>query len=139
MTILEDTTNNCTVLRETKGKLPRLPFVSIKNKILGKSYTLSLVFATEKRMRNLSISHKGDATHMNVLSFPYEKNNGEIIIHLQTVRISAKKFEHSYEQHLLFLVIHGMLHLKGFKHGRIMEEQEAYYLAHFSILLRNNI
>lgn len=122
---------NCTVSRVTKGKLPSLPFVAIKEAILGTTYELEVSFVTPLQMRELSITHKGDPTHMNVLSFPYSKKSGEIYLCLQSVRREAPRFQESYDNHLLFLVIHGMLHLKGFDHGAIMEKHEARYVSLF--------
>jgi len=119
------------IIRTTKGKLPSLPFVHAKNNILGKNYDLSLAFVDLKTIKEISTQYKGDATHTNILSFPLEKNGGEIIMNLQTIRSSAKDFNMSYQQHLLFLFIHGCLHLKGYKHGTEMETLEEKLLWKF--------
>ena len=47
----EDTLN---VIRETKGKLPRLPFLDMKNKILGTKYDLSIAFVGRAKSRELN-------------------------------------------------------------------------------------
>ena len=39
------------IINETNGRLPSLPFVQIKNKILGEKYELDLVFVDEKNNR----------------------------------------------------------------------------------------
>ena len=113
------------ITQTTKGKLPRLPFVLLKEKILGKKYDLSVAFISLSQMKKLSKEFKGNFDHTNILSFPFDKNNGEIIMNLETIKREAKKFEHTYEEHLLFLTIHGMLHLKGHIHGHTMEKLEA--------------
>jgi hypothetical protein len=43
------------IINKTKGKLPRLPFVAMKNAALGKNYELELVFVEKK---NASINRE---------------------------------------------------------------------------------
>lgn len=131
MEIIE--TKNLEVKRMTKGKLPSLPFVRIKNEILGKDYDLSIVFAPKKTIEDLSHQFKGNKDHKNILSFPLEKNSGEIILNLQTIRLEAKNFDKTYMNYLGFLVIHGMLHLKGFTHSSKMEAEEKRFVKMFHL------
>ena len=128
MAILE--TKNLTLIRKN-GPFPDIPFLRIKEKILGKSYTLTIIFCTpqESKERNLIYRDKNYPT--NILSFPLEKNEGEIYISLLTSRRDAKNFEMSYIEFLHLLVIHGMLHLKGHDHGSTMERLEEMYLKQF--------
>lgn len=119
---------NTSILRKTKGKLPSLPFVRVKEEILGKTYELSVAFVDLQTMKSVSKEYKGDHTHTNVLSFPLDTNEGEIIMNLQTIRTNAKKFDMTYLEHLLFLFIHGCLHLKGYDHGVKMESLEDKYM-----------
>jgi ssRNA-specific RNase YbeY (16S rRNA maturation enzyme) len=43
------------------------------------------------------------------------------------VKAEIKKFGRSYRQLLALLVIHGMLHLKGMRHGAKMDRLEEEY------------
>lgn len=126
-------TKNLKIKRTTKGKLPGLPFVSMKEKIMGKKYDLSIVFLNKKQIENLSQTWKGDKTHKNILSFPLDKDSGEIILNLETIRTEAKNFNKKYHEYLGFLVIHGMLHLKGFAHGSKMEKEEKKFVKMFNL------
>jgi len=117
-------TKNLTIKRVTKGKLPSLPFVRIKNEILGKEYDLSIIFIKKTDIEKLSNKWKGSKEHKNILSFPISKKSGEIILNLETIRIEAKDYNKKYIQYLGFLVIHGMLHLKGMTHSSKMEREE---------------
>lgn len=128
---MERTDGNLTMTRLTKGKLPSLPFLDVKNYILGKDFELSLAFIDLPRMKKLSVEYKGDNTHTNILTFPLSKNEAEIVMNLQTVRSAAKHFDMIYKEHLLFLFIHGCLHLKGYKHGPVMEDLEEKILQKF--------
>jgi len=128
MSILEQ--KNLTVIRKN-GQLPSLPFLSIKEKILGKNYSLTIIFCTpeESKLRNKTYRDKDYPT--NILSFPLDKNEGEIYISLATARKDAKNFDMSYQKFLHLLIIHGVLHLKGHEHSSTMEKLEDSYLNKF--------
>lgn len=112
------------ILNKTRAKLPRLAFLDLKNKILGKKYNLSIVFLDLASMKKFSTDFKEDDTHTNILTFPYSKNDGEILLCPTKIKTDAKKFGMNFEEHLLFLTIHGLLHLNGMSHGSIMENKE---------------
>lgn len=128
MAILE--TQHLTVIRK-QGPLPDVPFLLIKEKILGKRYDLTVVFCTpeESRVKNKMYRDKDYPT--NILSFPLGENEGEIYISLSTARKDANKFDMSYRKFLHLLVVHGTLHLKGHDHGSTMEGLEDTYLKQF--------
>ena len=121
---------NLTIARK-RGPIPIVPFTRIKEVILGKTYNLSIVFCTkeESKLQNKIYRNKDYPT--DILSFPLSKNEGEIYIPLSMVRAEAKKFAMSYKKFLHFLIIHGMLHLKGYKHSSTMEGLEDKYLNKF--------
>ena len=119
--------DNFSKINKTKGRLPSLPFVDIKNSVLGKNYSLSLAFVSEKKSRILNKKYKGKAKPTNVLSFSLSKNEGEIIICPALAKKEAKDFNKTYVQLLGFLFIHGMLHLKGMEHSSRMEKEEKKY------------
>ena len=110
-----------------------VPFDRIKNVCLGKNYNLSLVFIAEKRSRVLNKSYRGKNKPTNILSFPLDKNNGEIFITLSVVKKEAKKFVRKFDNFLAFLFIHGLMHLKGMKHGSTMDRAEKKLRKRFGI------
>ncbi len=123
--------HNLTIIRK-KGNLPSIPYLSIKEKLLGKNYILTIIFCSpdESQLHNKTYRDKDYPT--NILSFPLAENEGEIYISLSTARKDAPKFDMSYIKFLHLLVIHGCLHLKGHDHGSTMEELEKNYLNTFS-------
>lgn len=130
MTVLEQ--DNLTIIRQTKGGILNLPFVDVKNEILGKEYELSLVFPHKKNSIELHQTWKKKEGLVNTLSFPLDKNSGEIIITLSQARKEAPKYGHRYHEHVLFLFIHSCLHLKGMTHGAKMEKYERQLYLKFS-------
>jgi ssRNA-specific RNase YbeY (16S rRNA maturation enzyme) len=96
-------------------------FDQIKNEVLGEEYDLSLAFLTPKKMREVTLRTKHKDHISNVLAFPLSKTSGEILI----CKTAAKPFTPE------FLFIHGVLHLKGLKHGGTMEREEDRLLRRF--------
>ncbi len=128
MKILEK--KNLSIMRK-KGELPLIPYETIKNTLLGKTYSLTIIFCTPKESQERNKIYRDKDYPTNILSFPLSETEGEIYISLSTARKDAKKFEMTYLQFLHLLTIHGMLHLKGHEHGSTMEEQEHKYLTKF--------
>ena len=123
--------HNCIISRHTKGRIPLLPFVEIKNAILGSNYDLSIVFPLQGESIALHKKWKNKPGPVNILSFPFEEDSGEIIITLSQARTEAPLYGRTYNNHLIFLLIHGCLHLKGMTHGAKMEQQERLRYAQF--------
>jgi probable rRNA maturation factor len=69
----------------------------------------------------------------DILSFPLSENEGEIYINPATARKEAKKFDRPYDNFILFLLIHGLVHLKGYEHGAIMESIETRFRKKFKV------
>ncbi len=122
--------NNLTIIRKN-GIIPEIPYLTIKEKLLGKKYNLTVIYCTpqESQMRNQAYRHKDYPT--NILSFPLSETEGEIYICLSVAKKDAKNFDMSYPQFLYLLIIHGCLHLKGHLHGSTMEELENKHLKTF--------
>lgn len=105
----------------------RLPaaFPKLQEAVLGTRYELSVAFLSEKKMREAMAYRYGkrakDKETSNVLSFPLSKQSGEILI----CKAAAKPYS------VEFLFIHGLLHLKGLKHGATMDREEDRLLKRF--------
>lgn len=127
-------TGFCTVTNKTKGTPTPVgvPFVSMKNKILGDDYEFGLTIVTPKKQKEINYKHRGKNETTNILSFPLSPTSGEITMDPIKVKKDAPLFKMSYTQFFKFLVIHGMLHLKGFEHSSTMEREEKKYLKMFS-------
>lgn len=126
-------TNNFSITNETKTAIPAVPFVEIKNAILGKKYELSLVFPTKKNATELHLDWKNKPGPVNILSFPVDIHVGEIFISLDQAKTECRKFDRDYTNYVAFLFIHGCAHLKGYIHGNEMESFEKKVRAKFNI------
>jgi len=124
-------TQFCTITNTTKGKPPRLPFVYIKEAVLGKKYELGVQFVSSAKQRKLNRTYRNKDKTTNILSFVISKTSGDITIDLQQVKKDAPLFDMTYTKFLQFLFIHGLLHLKGFEHSSTMEKEEQKYMKKF--------
>ena len=118
---------NLSIINFTKGKLPALPFALIKKDILGEKYQLSIAFISPQKSKNINKTYRGKDYSTNILSFPFSKKDGEILLCPSIIRKETKKFGKNYRELLGYLVIHGMLHLKGMQHSSKMDKAEQKY------------
>lgn len=109
------------------------PWATLARKILGPKYDLSLVFARESLARELNWRYRKKKYSPNVLSFSLGPSAGEIFLNPSVARREAKSFGQTFENHLVYLFIHGALHLKGFRHGSKMNKKEKEFSQHFTI------
>lgn len=120
-------------VHSTVRSYPRLSYESMKNDVLGGSYTLSLVFVGRDRARSLNQTYRKKTYIPNVLSFPIDKTTGEIYITPEVAKREAKKFSMTYTGYVGFLFIHGLLHLKGHAHGDTMEKAEKRFISKYNL------
>jgi len=100
----------------------------------------SILLADDATLAELNSLHRGKDGPTNVLSFPDDDGGaiGDIAIAYETVISEATAQEKSSRDHLLHLIIHGVLHLLGHDHledseAMIMEGIEADILAGLGI------
>jgi probable rRNA maturation factor len=109
----------------------KLPVEEIKTEILGKRYELSFSFINKSEIKKLNKTYRKKDEPTDILSFPLEKNTGEILICKEIAKAKAPKFGKTFSEYLLFLVIHGCLHLKGLKHSSKMSTYELKYYSRY--------
>ena len=121
------------IINKTKSTLPRVPFELIKNKALGKNYTLSLVYINEAESKRLNKKYRNKNKSTNILSFELEKNSGEIFITPVVAKRQLKDFGRKFDNFIAFLFIHGLMHLKGMDHSSTMDRAEEKLRKQFGI------
>ncbi len=77
-----------------------------------------LNFVTTDESRRLNEKFRSIDEPTNVLSFPAQQDNvlGDVAICVDIAKAQAEEQEKSLDAHLAHLVIHGVLHLRGFDH-----------------------
>lgn len=130
-------------LNAAAKKLRFLPWGKIKQEILGKRFQLSVALLPPQEMRRvrrilrLEKKYRFEPHHaVNVISFLLSPHAGEILLNKDQIRRESRVKKESFRNHLLFLYIHGLLHLKGHDHKKErdaanMEERERKLFARF--------
>jgi probable rRNA maturation factor len=90
--------------------------------------TLRIVGEREARRLNSDFRKKDYAT--NVLSFPYGEGRGDVVLCHPVIAREARAQGKAVAAHYAHLVVHGVLHLRGYGHekkreARRMERAEA--------------
>lgn len=121
-------------VNQTVATVPSFPYKKMAETILGKKYDLSLFFVGTRRAKTINRLSRQKEYAPNVLSFPYTKEVGEIVICPEVTKREAKDWQMTNDNYIGFLYIHGLLHLKGYNHGPKMETLEKKYLKMFNLL-----
>ncbi len=98
---------------------------------------IGYMFVDDERILATNREYLGHDYYTDIITFDYdegEKINGDIVISLDTVRTNAEKFGKEYDDELMRVIIHGILHLcgindKGPGEREKMEEAENNALA----------
>jgi rRNA maturation RNase YbeY len=115
--------------------LPRIPFENIARAILGHHYDLSLVVCGDALARRIYHYSYGNSGHVpNVLSFPLNKDSGEIFLNVRKAEREARYMHISLRSRLAHLYVHGCFHLAGYDHSDEMEQLEDSILKRFRLL-----
>lgn len=125
------------IVSTKNGTIPDVPFLALKDLILGKKYHLSIAFVDPATAQRINTEHRNKTYIPNTLSFSLDDTSGEIIMCKSAIRAQYKSFAMSYKKYIAFLAIHSMLHLKGYDHGDEMEEKEQLYLKKYDKLHSN--
>ena len=102
---------------------------------IAKSFTkkdIELIITTKDEIQSINKQHRNIDKPTDVLSFPYEDMPmsplGSIVISFWHVQTKAKELNHTTDDELTLLFIHGLLHLLGFDHevdnGKMREEEQ---------------
>ena len=84
----------------------------------------TIVFVSDKKMKELNRDFRGKNTTTDVLSFPYERDEfetdehflGDIVVSLEQAARQAAENGLTLELEVKQLILHGILHLLGYDH-----------------------
>ena len=97
---------------------------------------LSLTLTDDKNIHALNKKFRGVDRATDVLSFAFRESDepeiigaeveilGDVIISLDRAKVQAEEFGHSFLREIIFLEVHGLLHLLGYDHMQDDERQE---------------
>ena len=105
-----------------------------ESKIVGQ---LCFIFCTDEYLLEKNIKFLKHDTYTDIITFDYCEGDiisGDIFVSVERVTENANKFGVNFENELDRVIIHGVLHLAGYKdkskeEANIMREKEDFYLS----------
>ena len=103
---------------------------------------INYVFCSDEYLLKINQQYLRHETLTDIITFPLSETGkpvaAEIYISLPRIRENAKIFGTKYENELLRVMIHGALHLCGYKDKKKSEQlqmraKENYYLSQFNV------
>ncbi len=98
---------------------------------------VSLMLEDNQRIHALNFEYRGVDRPTDVLSFALQEETegepnidvedemlGDIVISVERARDQAEEYGHSFEREIVYLAVHGTLHLLGFDHEEDIDKQE---------------
>lgn len=111
---------------------------------------LSITLTNDEKIHALNKIYRGIDRPTDVLSFAFRESDepeifgetvdvlGDIIISVERAEVQAEEFGHSFLREIIFLEVHGLLHLLGYDHieeaERVeMEAEQRFIMAELKI------
>jgi len=97
---------------------------------------VNFVFTNDEEILKTNIQYLNHSTYTDIITFDYCEGkiiNGDIIISIERVKENAEKFKSTFDLEMKRVIIHGVLHLCGYKDktvkdAAIMREKENWAL-----------
>ena len=98
---------------------------------------LNYIFCDDEYLHKINVEFLDHDTLTDIITFDYCVGNeliSDVYISVERVRENAKEFSDSFEDELSRVLIHGLLHLCGYKdktdeESALMSQKENYYLS----------
>jgi rRNA maturation RNase YbeY len=103
-----------------------------------KAGVLNFIFTSDDILFELNQQYLGHSTLTDIITFDMsdkeKKVEGDVYISIERARENAKKFNEPVDREIRRLIIHGVLHLAGYKDKTLSEKEqmtarEEYYLS----------
>jgi probable rRNA maturation factor len=82
---------------------------------------INFIFCSDEHLLGINKQYLSHDTYTDIVTFDYSKDNpkmavsGDVFISIDRVKENAEKFSKSFENELHRVIIHGVLHLLGYK------------------------
>ncbi len=129
----EDIISNLKKKKDTKTWIKDTFLAEGKN--LG---TLNYIFCSDEYLHKMNVEYLQHDTLTDIITFDQSESgnkiDGDVFISVDRVKENAKKFNSEYKDELNRVMIHGALHLIGYKDKKkadqeLMRSKEDYYLS----------
>ena len=135
----EDTSFKLTQARKTSTWIEQ---VIIQEEYLLKE--LNYIFCSDIFLYEINKTYLGHHTYTDIITFDYSEKNdyeieGEIYISVDRVKENAVTYQKPFNQELLRVIIHGVLHLLGYRDKTGEEQKEMRKKEEACLSLQNQL
>lgn len=101
---------------------------------------ITYVFCSDEYLYQMNVDYLNHDNYTDIITFDYTENtivSGDIFISIDRVKENAIKFNTTFLNELSRVIIHGVLHLLGYKdktteQKQVMRSKEDFYLTLFN-------
>lgn len=89
--------------------------------------SVNIIFTSNDYLLEINREYLNHNYNTDVITFEYNEEkliSGDIFVSIEQVKINAESFHESFEKELYRVIIHGVLHLLGFKDSTKREKKE---------------
>ncbi|GIV42812.1 MAG: endoribonuclease YbeY [Vicingaceae bacterium] len=79
---------------------------------------INIIFCTDEELREINLKYLNKSYYTDIITFDYSQKpmiSGDLFISTDRVKDNAKHWNESYYREMHRVIIHGILHLIGFK------------------------
>ncbi len=120
------------VPEQWEAKINEVAAVCFREEEIPPQAEVDLLFVDNAAIREMNREYRNIDSATDVLSFPmYEADEeiddeeeilfGDIVISLERAQEQCQEYGHSLEREVMYLLVHGLLHLAGYDH---MEDED---------------
>lgn len=126
-----------------KVPFPRKTASWIKSVVAKEKHSLkelNFIFCTDKELHRINLEYLNHDTLTDIITFDNSEKQsvieGDIYISVERVRENAERFNTAFQEELYRVMIHGVLHLLGYKDKasgdkKEMRNKEDFYLTRY--------
>lgn len=104
------------------ARIDRSLVKKLAKSVSKRKWTVSISFVSKGEMRKLNRKHRKKDKPTDVLSFSMNEGRllGDVVICPSVAKANAARYGTTFRSETARLVVHGLLHLLGYDHGRKM-------------------
>lgn len=105
-------------------RIDRSLIKKLARRVSKKKWTVSISFVSRSEMKKLNRKYRKKNKPTDVLSFSMKEGKllGDVVICPSIAKANAVKYGSTFRSEIARLVVHGLLHLLGFDHGKKMSD-----------------
>ena len=148
--IINNEQDKMEVLSVWEEKMQRVAKLCLAKEGIEDEVEIGITFVDNEGIREINREYRNIDSATDVLSFPmYEAEEeladdemilfGDIVISLERAKEQSEDFGHSLEREVMYLLVHGLLHLSGYDHmndedKKVMRRKEEELLTEIGVI-----